>query len=165
MNTNEAEGQAAHRPKPYSPWPEIDETPKPRRWWASALLDVGNWLVVIQAGMVTVWSLGGTSQSWWWCFLPSYALFALVLAHKDLGVEDFIAPDPPNEGEKAAGALLLVAQLVLVGLKLSGVIEWSWWIVMTPMLVAATPVALLLAHLVLKFIVGFYKAVFSFMRL
>ena len=38
----------------------------------------------------------------------------------------------PNSSNKCSYSLLLIAQVVLLTLKLAKVIDWSWWIVLIP---------------------------------
>jgi hypothetical protein len=163
----EPSGASAKSYAPWPAWPVSYRAPR-REWprWLATLLAVGNWLVVAQVIMAVVWSLGMTSLSWWWCFVPAYALLVMTLARKEVAVDvDFFAPDPPSAGEKAVTVLLILAQAILLGLKISGAVEWTWWTVLIPAWLVAIPLALVIAHLLLRFIVRFYRALFSFLSL
>ncbi|HYZ52694.1 MAG TPA: hypothetical protein VE733_04185 [Streptosporangiaceae bacterium] len=50
--------------------------------------------------------------------------------------------------------LLSIAGIALIVLKLTGVITWSWWWVLSPMWISATLLALLASGLVIAMIVA-----------
>ncbi len=162
----EPAGASAKSYAPLPAWPASNQVPR-HEWprWLTILLDVGNWLVVAQVIMAVVWSLGGTSLSWWWCFIPSYALLVIALASKPIAAEEILAPGPPTAGEKTATALIIVAQLGLVGMKGFDVVTWTWWTTLIPTWIVALLIALVIARVTLRFIVRFYRALFAVLRL
>jgi membrane protein YdbS with pleckstrin-like domain len=50
--------------------------------------------------------------------------------------------------------LLSIAGIALIVLKLTGVITWSWWWVLSPMWISATFLALLASGLIIPMIVA-----------
>lgn len=66
----------------------------------------------------------------------------------------------------AAGLAMIF--LAFVGLKLFGVIDWSWWAVCVPLFVPALPVAVILIYLFFigacSFVFGFVGEVFMQLR-
>jgi hypothetical protein len=59
-----------------------------------------------------------------------------------------IRPEKQSRAKSAVGPVLGLGQLVLVVLKLTGVITWSWWLVMVPLLACAALLVLVSCVLV-----------------
>lgn len=59
-----------------------------------------------------------------------------------------IRREQQSRAKSAVGPVLGLGQLVLVVLKLTGVITWSWWLVMVPLLACAAFLVLILCALV-----------------
>jgi hypothetical protein len=59
-----------------------------------------------------------------------------------------IRPEKQSRAKSAVGPVLGLGQLVLVVLKLTGVITWSWWLVMVPLLACAALLVLITCVLI-----------------
>jgi membrane protein YdbS with pleckstrin-like domain len=59
--------------------------------------------------------------------------------------------------ESVRDMLLSIAGIALIVLKLTGVIAWSWWWVLSPMWISATFLALLASGLIIAMIVAHWQ--------
>jgi phosphoglycerol transferase MdoB-like AlkP superfamily enzyme len=67
-----------------------------------------------------------------------------------------------NDGDQILGNFLSMLTVLFIGLKLTGFIDWSWWLVLSPILL---PIGLVLIVLVvwgigmlIKIIIGRWRA-------
>lgn len=127
------------------------------------VLVVVNVLVAVQAGLLIYWFVANSALPWFVIMVPVCLALIMVLSRPGLlRWEDYFAeaPDAPMR-TTADEWLLVIAQITLGVLKSSQVLDWSWLVVLIPAWIVVGPIACVALHLLLRFIIGCYKAVFS----